>query len=154
MSITSFRGEFRWISNYHLIDIEYRGIVYRSTEAAYQAAKTFSEDERREIKLAATPDKARRLGQKVTLRAGWESIKLRVMRDLTIQKFKDPDLQAKLLATGLQHLVEENTHGDKFWGVDGGEGLNHLGRILMDVREEVRKETQARLLRREISESA
>jgi predicted NAD-dependent protein-ADP-ribosyltransferase YbiA (DUF1768 family) len=32
---------------------------------------------------------------------------------------------------------EGNTWNDRFWGVCRGSGLNHLGRILMEVRAEV-----------------
>ncbi len=46
----------------------------------------------------------------------------------------------KLLATGARKLVEGNTWKNVFWGVDlrTGEGENHLGQILMQVREELK----------------
>ena len=34
--------------------------------------------------------------------------------------------------------MEGNTWGDRFWGVDGGEGENHLGGLLMKIRLELR----------------
>lgn len=34
---------------------------------------------------------------------------------------------------------EGNTWGDKFWGVCDGEGENHLGKLLMEVRAELTK---------------
>jgi predicted NAD-dependent protein-ADP-ribosyltransferase YbiA (DUF1768 family) len=37
--IEHFTKENRWLSNYHLIDIEYEGVIYPSTEHAFQAAK-------------------------------------------------------------------------------------------------------------------
>ena len=44
--------------------------------------------------------------------------------------------------TGNLVLEEGNGWHDTFWGVDlkTGEGENHLGRILMQVREELREE--------------
>lgn len=139
MAITDFRdnlpeGNFKWLSNFYMVNVDYDGEFYPSTEHAYQAAKTLNLAERREIQEAATCGKAKRLGQKVELRSDWEEIKIEVMRDLLFQKFSYPDLQDKLLATGDQHLVEGNTWGDRFWGVCEGRGLNHLGRLLMDVR--------------------
>jgi ribA/ribD-fused uncharacterized protein len=139
MTIDSFRGEYRWLSNFHLVDIEFEGDLYTSTEAAYQAAKTFDPEEREEIRQAPTPGKARRLGQKVTMRADWDDVKLDIMRDLLRQKFKDPQLRERLVLTARQHLIEGNSWGDEFYGVCQGNGLNHLGRILMDVRAEVMK---------------
>ena len=135
MAITDFRGDYRWLSNFHPIEVEYQGSVYPTTEAAYQAAKTDIEDERWEIKQARTPGKARRLGQKVTMRPTWDSEKIGVMRDLTRQKFRNPQLRERLI------LVESAPWGDRFWGVCEGEGENHLGRILMDVRSEILKQT-------------
>ena len=46
----------------------------------------------------------------------------------------------KLLGTGDTYLEEGNTWNDTFWGVCNGVGENNLGRILMEVREELRKE--------------
>jgi predicted NAD-dependent protein-ADP-ribosyltransferase YbiA (DUF1768 family) len=47
-----------------------------------------------------------------------------------------PELAAKLKAlTG--EIVEENTWNDRFWGVCNGFGSNHLGKILMRIREEL-----------------
>ena len=49
----------------------------------------------------------------------------------------NPHLKEKLLATGDRELVEGNWHGDKYWGVclRTGEGNNHLGRMLMELRD-------------------
>ena len=54
---------------------------------------------------------------------------------------ENEDLKQRLLATGDKRLVEGNTWGDTFWGVDlrSGRGENQLGRILMRVREELKE---------------
>ena len=62
------------------------------------------------------------------------------MRDVLRLKFADEVMAAKLLATGDAELVEGNTWGDRFWGVSGGNGLNWLGRLLMEVRSDLKKE--------------
>ncbi len=53
---------------------------------------------------------------------------------------QNPDLLSKLLATGDAELIEGNTWGDRVWGVDlyRGAGENHLGKILMRIRDELR----------------
>ena len=38
--IAGFRGNYRWLSNFERCDILYKGILYPSTETAYQAQKT------------------------------------------------------------------------------------------------------------------
>ena len=141
MSITNFRGEYRWLSNFHLVDIEWQGDVYRSSEHAYQAAKTDDPEERRKIREVATCDKARRLGQKVTMSRLWlekeRLCKLATMKGIIRKKFEDPVLREKLITTGRHHLIENAPWGDRFWGVCEGEGENHLGRILMDIRAKI-----------------
>lgn len=145
MAIIDFRGEYRWLSNFAEAEVFYDGQDYPTTEHAYQAAKTLDKEERKQVREAPTPGRARRLGQKVTLRPGWHEIKLNVMRDLLKQKFKIPEYKKLLLDTGGHHLLEGNTWGDQFWGVCEGIGENHLGRLLMDIRydlqiEQIREE--------------
>jgi predicted NAD-dependent protein-ADP-ribosyltransferase YbiA (DUF1768 family) len=43
-----------------------------------------------------------------------------------------------LLETGDAELIEGNDWGDTFWGVCGGKGNNFLGKLLMEVRKELR----------------
>lgn len=140
MTIDNFRGDYRWLSNFHEIEIHYEGRIYATTEHAYQAAKTLVPEEKDEVQAASTPGRARRLGQKVSMRADWDKAKRAVMLELTRQKFKDPHLREKLIQTGRHHLIEGAPWGDRYWGVCEGEGENHLGRILMDVRAEIMEE--------------
>ena len=134
--IDNFKGEYRWLSNFHLVDVVYDGEVYPSTEHAYQAAKTLHDITREQIRLAPTPGVAKALGKACLLRPDWEEIKVEVMEDLLRQKFKNPLLKAKLLATVGHDLVEGNHWGDTFWGVCRDKGLNMLGKLLMQIRDE------------------
>jgi ribA/ribD-fused uncharacterized protein len=138
--IASFDGENDFLSNFFTCSIEHEGIWYTSTEAAFQAAKTLDMDERQKI-ARMNPGKAKRAGKKVALRPDWETIKLSVMEDLVRQKFvRHNDLKEKLLATGDATLIEGNWWKDTFWGVSGGVGENHLGKILMKVRNELHED--------------
>lgn len=47
-------------------------------------------------------------------------------------------MRARLLETGDAMLIEGNTWGDTFWGVCNGQGLNVLGNLLMEIRQELR----------------
>jgi predicted NAD-dependent protein-ADP-ribosyltransferase YbiA (DUF1768 family) len=85
-----------------------------------------------------TAGQAKRLGRRVQVQPDWDSIKLRMMEYILTAKFSMPDMAAKLLATGDAILIEGNTWGDKFWGECDGEGANHLGHILMYVRDSKR----------------
>lgn len=135
--ITSFSGEYDFLSNFYPVDIPHEGLVYPSVEHAYQAMKTFDPDERKRIRLAKTPGKAKRLGAKVFLWERWDMYKEEIMMHFCHEKFnniRNPDLVKRLLQTGSRKLIEKNNWGDKYWGVCDGEGLNKLGEILMDIR--------------------
>ncbi len=132
--IDSFRGDFRWLSNFHYGEFIYDGVKYITSEHAYQAAKTFDLIEKQRIIDCDTPRKAKNLGMKVTLRPDWEQVKLQIMNNILIEKFKDKNLQDLLLMTGSAKLIEGNDWNDTFWGVCRGKGENHLGRILMKIR--------------------
>ena len=79
--------------------------------------------------------------RKRRLRRDWESAKVNVMREVVMAKFtQHPELRELLLSTGDAKLIE-HTANDDYWGDGGdGRGKNMLGRILMDVREQLRNE--------------
>jgi ribA/ribD-fused uncharacterized protein len=142
MKIDDFRGEYRFLSNYHIVDVEYDGKVYPSTEHAYQAAKTLNEKEREKIRSLTTPKDAKKLGKIITMRTDWDSIKFEVMLELIRKKFDlkhHPELAKKLLDTKDAELIEGNWWNDTTWGVCNGIGKNWLGKILMQVRDELSK---------------
>ena len=132
--ITSFHGEHRFLSNFWPAPVVLDGVTYPTVEHAYVAAKTTDLERRAEIAQVERPGEVKRIGRKLKLRDDWEAVKLSVMADLVRQKFAHPELRRMLLDTGDANLVEGNTWGDTFWGVCRGQGKNHLGRILMEVR--------------------
>ena len=142
--ITSFSGEFEFLSNFYPVDIFHEGILYHSTEAAYQAAKTPDISQKIHIADAKTPGEAKKLGRKVTMRRDWEDKKDKVMLDLLRKKFAPgTDLAKRLEATGEAILIEGTTWHDQYWGICtcpkcGGKGCNILGQLLMIVRIENR----------------
>lgn len=145
-AITAFTGEYRFLSNFYPATLYYDGLDYPGVEWAYQAAKTDSQMHREFIRDAKTPGQAKRLGQAVKIRPGFytDGTALEVMEALVTQKFvQHKDLRELLLRTGDRQLVEGNLHGDKIWGMvkERGEwvGDNHLGIILMLVRQRIRQ---------------
>jgi predicted NAD-dependent protein-ADP-ribosyltransferase YbiA (DUF1768 family) len=52
-------------------------------------------------------------------------------------KFGKELYRSKLIATGTNYLEETNYWHDDYWGVYNGKGENHLGRLLMVVRDEI-----------------
>jgi ribA/ribD-fused uncharacterized protein len=136
--ITSFTGDYNFLSNFYPCELEMDGRRYPSVEHAFQAAKSADPAERARIAAAPNAGEAKNLGHALALRSDWEQVKVDIMRDLVRQKFScDPDLTERLLATGDAELIEGNTWRDAFWGVYEGRGENWLGRILMEVRRDL-----------------
>lgn len=141
--INEFSGEYRFLSNFWEAPVTYGGVTYGSNEAAFQAQKCI-EAEKRLAFTELTPSKAKSLGRRVLLRSDWEDVKIGLMEEIVRAKFtQTPDLGEKLLQTGYRQLVEGNTWNDTFWGVSlkSLKGQNHLGKILMQIREELRSGT-------------
>lgn len=142
--ITRFTGHYRFLSNFYPATIEYEGEKYYSTEHAYQAMKTTDLRKREPLQfksgttLSISPGKVKSWGRAVPLRSDWEDIKMGVMEGILRAKFEIHELRTQLLATGERELIEGNNWGDRFWGVVDGVGENHLGKLLMKIREEIR----------------
>ena len=86
------------------------------------------------------PSDAKRLGRSIRLRDDWELVKYDIMYEICKAKFEqNADLKEKLLATGDKYLEEGNTWNDRCWGTCKGIGENHLGKILMRVRDELQQ---------------
>ena len=134
--IASFSGDYRFLSNFAPIPggLEYEGLRFPTLEHAFAAAKSLDPAVRQAIAALPTPGQAKRAGRAVVLRADWEARKLTIMSELLTQKFSREPFASALRATGEAELVEGNNWGDRFWGVCDGEGQNHLGRLLMDLR--------------------
>ncbi len=131
--ISQFTGKHRFLSNFY---IEPDGT---NVEAEYQAEKC-AEEKDKFLFYGKNPYIAKRIGRQIKLRPDWEEIKLGVMSALVLRKFEDsPYLMKLLLETDNEDLIEGNTWGDTYWGVCNKKGKNHLGEILMTVRQYLRK---------------
>lgn len=142
--ITSFRAEHFFLSNFYPLPpaapILYNGIAYRTSEAAYQAQKTFDPVKRLAISRYYEPWAAKRAGANLDLRPDWEQVKVEVMAEVLEVKFEIPQLRELLVATGERELVEGVTWcSGRYWGrcycrKCGGVGQNMLGWLLMALR--------------------
>ena len=138
--IKRFKGRYYFLSNFYPSMVSFDGYTYLNSEAAFQAQKCASPD-MRAMFCSLNPSDAKRVGRRVNLRSDWEKVKFGLMEEIVRAKFKQNEsLKNALIDTGDAILIEGNTWGDKIWGVDLNRdvGENHLGRILMKVREELR----------------
>lgn len=132
--IKGFFGNYRWLSNFYRCEVVYDGLIYPTVENAYQAAKVREEDRNRFQII--NPGEAKRLARRFNMVEGWD--KEKVMMHLLRQKFSKSPWKKLLLKTGDTYLEETNTWGDTYWGVYNGEGENTLGKMIMEIREELK----------------
>lgn len=138
--IDQFTKQNRFMSNFLPLPLTFEGATYPHVEAAYQAAKCANAKDKlvfQDSKL--DPQRAKKLGRLVDLRENWDAEKYGIMVAILKAKFADPDLAAKLKATGEAELVEGNHWHDNTWGICRcpkcpGTGQNLLGKALMEVR--------------------
>ena len=154
--IDSFDEEFRWLSNFYYHD---KGVT---VEHLFQASKPHKDElwssgydddlipvtTWQEVILQAdTPGKAKRLGRKAPLRKDWDKARGKVMYNALVDKFNVRMLGDWLVATGDVLLIEGNRWHDNYWGNCTCRkckhllGHNHLGILLMRVRDELRAAT-------------
>ena len=137
-SVSDEHGEF---SNFAPFPIKLDGKTWPTSEHYFQAQKFLDDGIQKKIRQAKSPSAAARMGRDRAnpLRRDWERVKDDIMRKAVRAKFaQHDDLKKLLLDTGDANLVE-HTENDSYWGDGGdGSGRNMLGRILMQVRAELR----------------
>lgn len=137
--INKFRGRYYFLSNFYPCRVVIGGLAYPSSEHAYQASKSCRAEIKAEIATLKTPGKAKRAGRSIELKSDWDSTRVQTMKHIVTQKFiQNPYLLRELVATGEEELIEGNNWGDRFWGVCSGIGENNLGKILMQIRCELK----------------
>ena len=137
-AITLFRGPYWFLSNMSEYPVVYEGLLYRNSEAAYQAAK-FINPKTKALFLDLDGFEAKKLGKSrnFTMRKDWEEVKYDIMYKIVLAKFKqNVDALRRLLATGEQEIIEGNP--SKYTPTkDDWIGKNTLGKIHMRVRKEL-----------------
>ena len=154
--ISEFRGSHSFLSNFHTSPVMYEGVLHKTNEHAFQAAKAIDPAHRDWIRSSNSAGDAKARGRAVKCRPDWDEIqtatgepfKVGVMRALTLDKYTRgtwskhtglTPLGTKLVDTYPCFLIEGNQWKDQVWGVCQGAGENWLGRILMEVRAVLRQ---------------
>ena len=150
--ICRFEGEFLFLSNFYIqkepIFFDGSDVPFYSVESAFQCAKYRGPHVRTLQKVFSMlpPDEAKHLGRALKLSNDWEHMRVEVMRDFVRKKFQIPYLRDMLLETGNAQLIEGNTWHDTFWGMCACNkhryGENMLGKILTEVRKELREQNK------------
>lgn len=126
----------KFLSNFYEVSLDIDGKQWPSVEHYYQAMKSNDPLVQEEIRILSTPGKAKRRGQKITVRPNWAFLKFNFMLKALLKKFSQEPLKSKLLST--EGLIIEDSPKDLIWGsgvIGGlGPGQNMLGKLLMITR--------------------
>ncbi|MBV5259946.1 NADAR family protein [Synechococcus moorigangaii CMS01] len=122
--------------------------IWPTAEHFYQAHKFLPSTHQSlidKIRQVPTPELAAALGRdpQYPKRPDWEDIKQKVMWQALWTKFTThADIAQILLATG-DTIIVEKSPVDYYWGCGAdGSGQNHLGKLLMQVRAQLRRSPQ------------
>ncbi len=133
-------------SNFSPHSLYLDGQTWPTLEHYYQAQKYVGTPDQAicdTIRHAPTPEAAAALGRTphYRTRQNWDQIKSDIMYQAVLTKFSTHlDIQAILLDTG-DELIVENSDRDAYWGCGAdGQGQNQLGKILMQVRQKLRQQ--------------
>lgn len=150
----AFHSAHAWMSNFYPCRIDIQGITFSSAEQAFQYTRAIRLKDTHLASLIIRSNKASKaksLGNSNTSSTPeWERDRFDVMRHIVSEKFaQNFELAGKLVSTGQDTLIEATMDG--FWGAkasitsksirDGSwMGANFLGKILGEVRNELRRD--------------
>lgn len=141
----STTDKYGCFSNFSRHGFELDGHYWRTSEHYFQAQKFAGTEYADQVRDAKTPKQAATLGRRrdFPLRDDWEAVKDDIMRHAVLKKFEThEEIRQILLDTGDEDIIE-NAPGDYYWGTGkDGSGKNMLGKILMEVRETLRRKEE------------
>lgn len=139
---TFYEVKFYALSNFSSFSVRWRGRPWMTAEHAYQAGKFSDPKIVLRIFQASSAHEAKQIARRnaPSRRVDWcDAVKLALMEEILREKFRQHSYVRETLArTGDMEIVEDSPT-DSFWGSgSGGKGQNHLGKIWMKLREEMR----------------
>lgn len=136
-----YEHEFYVFSNFSSFQLEWKGKLWPTSEHAYHSEKFDDEELKERIRNTRSAHDALKLAHthKDKYKKDWDEIKLEVMKQILRAKvYQHPYVMKKLLQSGDRELIEDSWR-DSFWGWGSNkDGHNHLGRLWMELRDEVR----------------
>jgi ribA/ribD-fused uncharacterized protein len=141
-----YEQDFYVLSNFSAFKIRWEDRDFDTVEQAYHWEKFKHLPGAMAIITARSAHDAFKMAQqmKSIRRPDWDDVKVDIMRKLIRAKVDQHGyVRRKLLATGDRELVE-NSWRDDFWGWGPiRDGQNMLGKLWMEVRDELRSGSQS-----------
>lgn len=151
-------GRDGYLSNFYPVTFYMNKIEFTCSEQAFMYEKCKYFDGNNQVLLSdilqeSNPNKIKKLGRKVRYfsESEWDNVKYDIMEKCLREKFiQNPTLKDKLLNTYPNELYEASPW-DKIWGIGYDKdtaldvnpnkyGKNLLGKVLMDIRENLHNE--------------
>ena len=139
-----YEQDFYVLSNFAAFTLLWKGHRFDTSEAAYHWEKhPDNKWMQGQIRFAGSAHDAFKKAElfRTDRRPDWDDVKVGIMRNILRAKARQhPYVLRKLMATGNRTLIE-NSWRDDFWGWGPNrDGKNWLGRLWMEVRDELRAE--------------
>jgi len=135
--ITSFTNNYDFLSNSFNNPITYKGLTYTCAGSAYWSQRV--KDEKAKIKYTRlNHNKARAKALQAIPIDNWEQNRMNIMKDILKVKFSDPVLKKALLDTKDAKLLNNTSYNDQYWGIYYEKGQNRLGKLLEEIRSELK----------------
>lgn len=136
-----YEREFYVFSNFSSFMLEWKGLMFQTSEHAYHWEKFVGKPEiqQRIISARSAHDSLKIAHEyKDQYLPNCDDIKLGVMTDICRAKIQQhPYVMKKLMQTGTRLIVEDSWRDD-YWGWGPNQdGNNHLGKIWMKLRDEI-----------------
>lgn len=144
-------------SNFYYAPFYHQGKLFKWAEQAimYRKAKLFgAHNVAEKIMQATNPNECKKLGRSREIpfdNAIWDKNKEKIFKEILRDKFKLKPLRTKMLQTANRKFAEASPY-DKIWGIGLKEtdpdatneskwrGQNLLGKILTEIRDEIKEE--------------
>ena len=141
MSIYFYDQWYDVLNNFSANAVEIDGVLYPTSEHAYQAAKCTDLDGKREIIAAKSPLLAKEVSNRKYKSAkdpDWNTKKLSVMESILRSKLEQhQEVRDALIKSGDEEIAEDSPV-DGFWGRGrDGNGENQFGMLWMKIRSEL-----------------
>lgn len=139
-----YEQDFYVLSNFSSFTLIWKGIRFDTAEAAYHWEKFegTAPEVALQIQQANSAHEAFKIAQENShlRRPNWDDVKVGIMREILREKVEQHEyVRRKLLATGNRELVEDSWRDD-FWGWGPHkDGQNMLGKLWMEIRDELRQ---------------
>jgi ribA/ribD-fused uncharacterized protein len=155
-----YEQEFYPLSNFSAFTLDWKGIRFDTSEAAYHWEKFTNLHSNFSSRVVIGPVDSGTVGEKIRMaesaheafkiaeankhlvRLDWMDVRVSIMRDILFAKAHQHEyVRRKLLQSGDRELIE-NSWRDSFWGWGPDrKGQNQLGKLWMEVRAELQSES-------------